>query len=133
MNDIHVNALAIARRLPTKEWLAPRVDPVTGGWLYVRRDRLVAIIVSAGESAEAMLGESSDHSLWLHASIARRDRMPDYDDLVLLHHAAFGDAWAYQCFAPPAAHINIHPRALHLWGRVDGEPAMPNFGALGTI
>jgi hypothetical protein len=36
-------------------------------------------------------------------------------------------------FAPPAEHVNIHERALHLWGRVDGSPVMPNFGVYGTI
>jgi len=68
---------------------------------------------------------------WLHASIAR-DHMPAYADLVMLHRAVY-PGFAYQVFAPPSSHVNIHPYALHLWGRADGEPAMPDFGRFGTI
>jgi hypothetical protein len=39
----------------------------------------------------------------------------------------FGDRWAYQVFAPPADHINLHNFALHLWGRLDGKPVLPDF------
>lgn len=62
-----------------------------------------------------------------HASIAWPDRDPSYRDLVMLHRAVFGDGWAYQVFAPASEHINIHEHALHLWGRADGEPMLPDF------
>lgn len=63
---------------------------------------------------------------WLHASIAWADRLPTYDELGLVHRAIFGrKRYAYQVFAPESAHVNIHPNALHLWGRVDGRPALP--------
>jgi len=69
-----------------------------------------------------------------HASISRRGRMPTYDDLCALHFAVWGDGgWAYQVFAPPEHHVNIHPTALHLWGRADGAAMLPNFGMFGTI
>ena len=45
----------------------------------------------------------------------------------------FPEGWAYQVFAPPWAHINIHPNALHLWGRLDGANVLPDFGSWGTI
>lgn len=71
---------------------------------------------------------------WLHASIAWDDVMPDYGDLATLHRAVFGRRrYSYQVFAPSAAHVNIHEFALHLWGRSDGQPAMPDFGQHGTI
>jgi hypothetical protein len=71
---------------------------------------------------------------WVHASIANRDgRTPTYDELKALHAAVFGDRWAYQVFAPPGRHVNIHANALHLWGRADGINALPDFGYLGTI
>jgi len=41
--------------------------------------------------------------------------------------------YAYQVFAPPSQHVNIHPYALHLWGKVDGSPTLPEFGKYGTI
>ena len=77
--------------------------------------------------------EHEDGIEWLHASITRIKQMPSYRDLVALHMAVFEDGWAYQLFAPPGDHVNIHDTALHLWGRADGKPALPNFGRYGTI
>ena len=74
-----------------------------------------------------------DGAWWIHASMQREDRMPSYDDLATLHYAVFGDRWAYQLFAPPEHHVNLHPRCLHLWGLESGEAILPNFGAEGTI
>lgn len=74
-----------------------------------------------------------DDGPWIHASIAR-PQMPTYEDLQLLHRAVFADGWAYQVFAPPADHVNLHETALHLWGRADGKPALPDFtGGTGMI
>lgn len=78
-------------------------------------------------------GEWDDGHTWRHASIARPDRMPTYDDLVLLHQAAFGGGYAYQVFAPPGKHINIHHYALHLWGRADGARVLPDFATYRSI
>jgi hypothetical protein len=74
-----------------------------------------------------------DDGEWVHASIARR-RMPDYADLVALKEATWGpDGYAYQVFPSRAEHVNIHERALHLWGRVGGSRVLPAFGQWGTI
>lgn len=35
--------------------------------------------------------------------------------------------WDYQVFAPPSDHVNIHNYALHLFGRLNGKPALPDF------
>lgn len=85
------------------------------------------VIVSIG----AYPGGPTDE--WMHASLSLQDQMPTYDDLVLLHKAVWPDGWAYQVFAPPEHHINIHAYALHLWGRPDGRAELPNFGENGTI
>lgn len=77
--------------------------------------------------------ESDPEHDWIHASIAHRDRVPTYEELTKLRVAAFGTGWAYQVFAPPSAHVNIHANALHLWGRADGERVLPDFGRYGTI
>lgn len=72
--------------------------------------------------------------IWLHASISLQERMPTYEDLVMLHKAVWqDDGWSYQAFAPKSAHVNIHEFTLHLWGRPDGRPELPNFGAAGSI
>lgn len=64
---------------------------------------------------------------WIHASISLPDRMPTYDDLKHLHQAVFEDRWAYQVFTPSENHVSIHEFALHLFGRLDGEPSLPDF------
>jgi hypothetical protein len=85
-----------------------------------------SIIVSQSDGPDDMTD-------YLHASIAL-DTMPTYADLQLLHHAVFGRRrWSYLLFPPEASHVDIHPRALHLWGRADGKAMMPDFGMYGTI
>lgn len=122
-----VDILAIRRRLGRKDWIRPTMFG-PDGWMLFHRDG-AKIIVSAGPAPD----NGHDVSDWLHASIGRPDRMPDYEDLTMLHKAVWPDGYAYQVFAPPAAHINIHPHVLHLWGRPDGQRQLPEFGALGTI
>lgn len=74
-----------------------------------------------------------DRQEWLHGSIARK-RMPDYADLVALKAAIWGDdGYAYQVFPSQEEHVSIHERALHLWGRADGQRVLPAFGVYGTI
>ena len=75
-----------------------------------------------------------DGAEWIHASIARQAHMPSYDDLTTLKRGAFGPGrFAFQVFPPDSSHISIHNRALHLWGRADGNSPLPDFGFLGTI
>ena len=86
------------------------------------------IIVSIDEDSEP----GTD---WIHASIAHREhyRMPSYSEMKQMHQAVFGGGYAYQVFTAPDDHININNRVLHLWGRYDGKPALPDFGRFGTI
>ena len=72
---------------------------------------------------------------WIHASISYRisTRFPTYNDLKRMHHGIFGDGHAYQVFVPADEHINITANVLHLWGRMDGKPTLPDFGRQGTI
>jgi hypothetical protein len=77
-----------------------------------------------------------DDTEWIHASMTRDNRVPTYEDLCRLHRAVWGEhGYAYQGFYPPATHVNLHEHALHLWGRADGKPVLPDFGAAfgGTI
>ena len=94
------------------------------------------VIMSDGRKGSIIVTQSDqpgDATEYLHASIAL-DSMPTYADLALLHHAVYGrKRWAYLVFAPLREHVDIHEFALHLWGRADGAPMMPNFGQHGTI
>lgn len=112
-----LNPLQIRRLLGRSNWSTPRpFGP--DGWLTERLDGTGSVIVTAADH---------DGDEWVHASIARPGEMPTYADLKALHAAVFGSGWAYQVFAPPSDHVNIHEYALHLFGRLDGKPALPDF------
>lgn len=120
-----VSALRVRKILGVNEWMAP--EPWgPDGWCFGSADFTRSIIVSAAWM---------DGAEWIHTSIAYSDHttMPTYADLKLLHAAVFGEGYAYQVFAPPNQNVNIHATALHLWGRSDGKPVLPEFGGLGTI
>ena len=120
-----VDGLRLRKTLGRKVW-CPAEPFGPDGWKMVDILGTRSVIVTAAEI---------DGVEFIHASIAYSDRvtLPTYDDLKILHQAAFNGGYAYQVFAPPSAHINIHPTALHLWGRVDGMPILPEFGSGGTI
>lgn len=112
-----VNPLQIRRLLGRSNWTTP--EPFgPDGWRTQRLDGTGSVIVTCADH---------DGDEWVHASIARPDEMPTYADLKVLHAAVFGSGWAYQVFAPPSDHVNIHEHALHLFGRLDGKPALPDF------
>lgn len=111
-----ISALQIRRTLGRAAWLAP--IPWGLGWAFKHRDGIGSIVVTPA---------IYDDQTWIHASIAWNAEMPSYEDLKLLHRAVYGDGWAYQVFAPPSDHVNIHNFALHLFGRADGKPALPDF------
>lgn len=122
-----MDPLRIRRRLDRKIW-APPTEFGPDGWRYLTYDRNIEILVSYAPHP------TDGGTEWLHASIVRADRMPDYHDLTFLHRAVFaGGGYAYQVFAPPSQHVNIHDQCLHLWGRLDGQPVLPEFGQFGTI
>jgi hypothetical protein len=109
-----------------KLWYPPTryPGPTDPGWFMVREGGTGSIIVSAAPF---------DGVLWIHTSFSRITQVPTYEELGRLKWAVFADGWAYQVFAPAAHHINIHPHALHLWGRADGQPDLPDFSWLGSI
>lgn len=124
-----IDGLKIRERLGRTKWNVPR-EFGPDGWLIDRKDGLSRIIVTLGPAADDDDFTGGD---WLHASISVTHRMPTYDELVMLHKAIWPNGYGYQVFAPPSQHVNIHEYALHLWGRLDGYPCLPEFGAEGTI
>jgi hypothetical protein len=114
---VNVNVLQIRRLLGRGDWSTP-VEFGPDGWKLERLDGTASVIVTCSPHGE--------HE-WVHASVARPCSMPTYSDLKVLHAAVFGSGWAYQVFAPPTDHVNIHEYALHLFGRLDGLPGLPDF------
>lgn len=121
-----LDPLGIRKRLGRDDWGAPK-EFGPDGWSFDNYDGRSRIIVTCSDLPD-------DLRLHVHASISHAGWMPDYDDLVKLHEAVWnGKGYAYQVFAPPEAHVNIHPTALHLWGLLDGTRLLPNFGYAGSI
>jgi hypothetical protein len=119
----HIDALRLRNVLGRNAWSAP-TEFGPAGWSLRTNDSVVIVTCA----------EDDDGIDWRHASMSRPSGVPTYEDLTLLHRAAFPEGgWSYQVFAPPTNHINIHPRTLHLWGHCDGSPALQDFGARGTI
>ncbi len=116
-----INALDIYRRLGKREWKPP--TSWGDGYIFGHRT-LGQIIVTPIMDFEEIPDE------WIHASISRVNYMPSYEDLKTLHHAVFNEGFSYQVFVPSAQHVNFHEYALHLWGRADGKPAIPDFGEI---
>lgn len=120
----------------TATW-PPAVEADWSGWAEVgqrldgwRLTRFGPDGLTANRGVRRIIVTDADHGddvLWRHASVSRTDKMPTYADLCLLHTSAFGRGHAYQVFVPPDEHIDIHPRCLHLWGRVDGARVLPDF------
>ena len=113
-----LNPLRIRQALGRDYYAVPR-EFGPDGWIYRRLDHDGTVIVTVYDY------ETGDQ--WIHASISRKGRLPSYDDLKDLHRAIFGNGYAYQVFAPSEEHVNIHDFALHLFGRLDGKPALPEF------
>jgi hypothetical protein len=126
----NIDALHLRRTFGRQTWAVPEAWG-DNGWLMRRRDEHGggSVVVSCMPWPLAA-GEEE----WVHASIAFPDRMPGYEDLTTLHTAVWkGKGWAYQVFPPDEDKINLHEFALHLWGRLDGEPVLPDFVTLGGV
>lgn len=124
--QVKISPVRLRREFGRRQWSHPTpFGPA--GW-SMRSD-------PPGSSVIVTLSDADEHGVeWVHASIAHAGRMPTYEDLTTLYQAVWGaQGWAYQVFAPPQHHVNIHAHGLHLWGRADGQPCLPNFGAEGTI
>lgn len=126
-----VDALHLRRTLGRELWLVP-IPFGPDGWKIDRADGTARVITTCSPAPPRRSGPH-DETEWVHASMSVTDRVPTYDELTLLHRAVFRDGYAYQVFAPAREHVNIHEFALHLWGRADGRPGLPDFGWLGTI
>lgn len=120
-----IDALRLRRAFGKGEWGVPeQFGP--DGWRMIANDRKSSVIVTCFTW--------DDDVEYVHASIARKS-IPSYEDLATLHFAVWGTTgYAYQMFVPQSSHVNIHPHALHLWGRRDGAAVLPDFGGeMGSI
>lgn len=126
-----INALQLRAVMGKRDWQPPEPFGPDGWRMAAAELHPIGIPVSSViVTCSPMPGHDGDI---VHASIAHLQHMPTYDELVLLHRAVWGrTGWACQLFVPSPEHVNIHPFALHLWGRRDGRP-MLEFGVGATI
>jgi hypothetical protein len=112
---------------PLPEGIRCIEDTPTGKAYRVQRGQHKNMLVLADVSIKA------DGKLWYHVSFSRRDRVPDYADMVCVKRIWFGDErWAIQVFPPRTKHVNIHPFCLHLWYCLEDCP-IPEFSSNGLI
>ena len=68
-----------------------------------------------------------DGKLWIHVSLSRRSRIPDYNDITKIKRDFIGEnKKAIMIFPKKTEHVNIHPYCLHLWSCIDEDP-LPDF------
>lgn len=80
----------------------------------------------AGLQVLRSISTMQDGSQWLHVSVARRSRMPEYNDLTKVKKDFIGeDVEAYMVMAKAADHVNIHQFCLHLWAPSDPRLILP--------
>lgn len=119
-----VNGLHLRRALGRDKW-GPPIPHGPDGLKLLHVDGMSSVVVSTA---------SFDGVEWTHASMTGPERVPTYEELCQLHRAVWGESgYSYQIQVPADQHVNIHPYALHMWGRADGSPVLPEFGKYGTI
>lgn len=123
----HINIGQVRRSMGGRDLWYPPTPHGPDGWRLTSRAGLPfrSVLVSCAnfEGVE-----------WIHASIACEERLPNYSEMYDLHRGVWGDdGYSYEIHPPKDQHVNIHQNALHLWGRADGKPVLPEFGKFGTI
>lgn len=77
--------------------------------------------------------EEDPSEKWLHVSMSRSDRLPNYEDMMEVKNLFIGaDRTAIQIFPPSDKHVNIHPNCLHLFCCVTRE-ILPDFRREGGL
>jgi hypothetical protein len=100
----------------SKRWRRER-PTVKGSAAYFYPERCLQVIVSV----ERQGGDE----LWLHLSVSRQRRLPDWDDLKLVRDVFLGpETPAVQVLAPASEWVNVHENCLHLWSLVDKGDAV---------
>ena len=111
-----------AERARKVGWVVLEISVVGFGVGLCRPDGMTAIL--------SVTKEEDDH-LWAHLSLARRDRLPSYGELMAAKELFLGDVEAYSCHVPKARHVNSHPNCLHLYHCLDsaeeGGRVLPRF------
>jgi hypothetical protein len=82
---------------------------------------------AAALAAIVSVSVEPDGKRWVHLSVSHRARLPSWRELRECKDLFLGrGVYAYQVLPPEDRYVNIHPRVLHLWHCLDGDP-LPEF------
>jgi hypothetical protein len=101
-----------------------QVEQREDGCMFISNNKLCVIIS----------GEEHNGKKWIHLSLSRNSRVPDYKDITRIKKHFIGDHnKAVMVFPEDKYHVNMHPYCLHLYHCVGNEDGLPEFGRYGTI
>ena len=100
-------------------WTRLPYSPLRGDFCYRYDANPMSVICSAKVEA--------DGKRWLHVSVARPSKTPNYADMCRVRDDFLGtERKAIHVFVPPSEHYNYHKHCLHLWSCLDGD-GLPDF------
>lgn len=102
-------------KLPTS-W--KMVDSASDGHKWINKSEGISVIIS--------IATQPDLKKWLHISLARPNRMPDYHDIKNVKTLFLPNRKAIMVFPEDDKFVNIHPYCLHLFHCLDGD-GLPEF------
>jgi len=129
LERIRSTRAAHPERTADLDWLAAHLPAnLPPNWALERRSHDGAVYRSRGGLLVILSGaREEDGKRWLHLSVSRRERLPNWEDLKLVKEVFLGaESTALMVFAPKSQWISIHPFVHHLWVAVDGN-VTPDF------
>lgn len=92
---------------------------------------------TSGRRLHAILSveDRGPDGLWAHLSVSEAIDIPTWEELAFAKQCFLGDREAYQVLPPRERYVNVDPRVLHLWSRLDRpDGVLPDFtDGLGLI
>lgn len=107
------------RKLPDQEYPPDSGNFASTQWKHKLADLYVLRSISKMENGEH----------WIHVSVSRRDRLPNWDEVVKVKNEFIGEFKEVIHMIPSKKdHVNIHSYCLHLWSpaKVDPKLELPN-------
>lgn len=112
------------RACPWFDYLPGRLPE---GWAAIDSNRVTAFRRRDGLLVLLSASRERDGKMWLHVSCSFPDRLPMWEEYVLVKELFVGNAqYAMQILPPRAEYISDHDYCLHLFSCLDGHP-LPDF------
>lgn len=112
---------------PVSEWWTKQAPDPNVGWKYEGMLNLPWMdmpghVFSHRHLRAILSGDIIDGKRWVHLSVVRKDRMPDWAELVAARDGIVGPEVEMIQYLPKKSEwANIHDFVLHLWKCVESE------------